>query len=259
MRCIMKLPLKSARFLLGGSIGALYACMVYTFNLPMMSSVIMRLVFAAIIVSVSFGFVNISAVIKRTLVFIALTLAMGVAMLGLLYFTNMGIRLGGVIKNGVFYFNIPLNYMIFCTLGAYILVYTAEKLFKKASVRSFSRVKIYRLGKAVELTALVDTGNMLSDPLSGRKVLIAEARTLAPLFSFCIEDILKESFLSESLPDGFRLIPFSSIGKKDGLLAAFVPDLVEIDSRKADNIITAVFDGALSGSGDYNALIGPNM
>ena len=61
------------------------------------------------------------------------------------------------------------------------------------------------------------------------------------------------------MPEGFRLIPYNSIGKKDGLLVAFVPDLVEIDSKKANNIITAVFDGVLSSSGDYNALIGPNM
>lgn len=258
MRCILKLPLKSFRLLMGGGIGALYSCIVYALNMPFLSSAIMRLVFAVAIVGVSFGFSGIS-LIKRTFVFIALTVAMGVAMLGILYFTNIGIRLGGVIKNGVFYFNIPLGYMAFCSAGAYILVYSLEKVFKKASCRSFSRVKIYRYGKAVELTALVDTGNMLCDPLSGRKVLIAEAETLSPLFAFCIEDILKDGFKPELLPEGFRLIPYNSIGKKDGLLVAFVPDLVEIDSKKEDNIITAVFDGVLSGSGDYNALIGPNI
>ena len=259
MRCILKLPLKSFRLLLGGCTGALYSCLVYTVNLPFMSSAIMRLAFAVAIVGVSFGFSGTASLVKRTFLFIALTIAMGVAMLGLLYFTNMGIRLGGVIKNGVFYFNIPLKYMVFCSVGAYILVYCLEKVFKKASYRSFSRVKIYRYGKAVELTALIDTGNMLCDPLSGRKVLIAEAEMLSPLFAFCIEDILKEGFKPEVLPEGFRLIPYNSIGKKDGLLVAFVPDLVEIDSKKANNIITAVFDGVLSSSGDYNALIGPNM
>ena len=259
MKCILKLPMKPVRAFMGGSAGALYACLVYTVKTDALSCVAMRLLFAALIVTLSFGTGNFICILKRTLVFIALTIALGIAMLGILYFTDLGIRLGGIIKDGVFYFNIPLHYMIFCTLGAYILIFVWEKLFKKSASRSFSRVKIHHFGKAVELTALVDTGNMLSDPISGRKVLIAEAQMLSPLFNFSIENILKDSFESAYLPEGFRLIPYSSIGKKDGLLAAFVPDEVEIDSKKADNIITAVFDGALSGSGDYNALIGPDI
>ena len=259
MGCILKIPLKTPRLIAGAGAGALYACLVYAVNIPNLSCAIIRILFASLIVCISFGFASAAAVIKRTCIFIALTVALAIAMLGILYFTNMGIRLGGVIRNGVFYFNIPLHYMIFCTLGAYILIFTAEKIFKKASVRSFSRVKLYRCGKAVELKALVDTGNMLCDPLSGRKVIIAESGILAPLFPFCIEDVLNDNLDASHLPDGFRLIPYSSIGKSNGLLAAFVPELVEIDSKKTDNIITAVFDGTLSANGDYNALIGPDI
>ena len=259
MKCLLKLCSKPARLLGGGALGALYACIVYTTDVPLLSSVAIRILFASAIVGASFGFVSTACIVKRTVIFIALTVAMGVAMLGILYFTKLGIKLGGVVKNGVFYFDIPLHYILLCTFGAYALILILEKVFKKATSRSFSKIIIYRFGKAVELTALVDTGNMLSDPLTGRKVIIAEAGILAPLFNFCIEDVLKENFEYGSLPDGFRLIPYCSIGKKNGLLAAFVPDMVEIDSIKSDNTITAVFNGVLSGSGDYNALIGPNI
>ncbi len=253
---ILKLPLKTVRIILASAVGAIYSCLVFVGDFSALSSLVMRFLFACLIVVTAFGANGVFSVIKRSLIFILLTVAMGTLMLAFLYFSNMGIRLGGVIKNGVFYFDIPTHYIIFFSVGAYFLIVAFQKLIKRSTKRSFARIKLYRLGKAVELTALIDTGNMLTDPLTGRKVIIAEAKTLSPLFSFDIENMLSDE---ENLPLGFRLIPYSSIGKKNGLLAAFVPDLVEIDAKKADNVITAVFDGVLSGRGDYNALIGPNL
>ncbi len=256
---ILRLPLKAVRILLGAIVGAVYSCLAFTGDFDNLASLAIRVLFAVLIVITAFGISGIISVIKRTVLFVALTVAMGVVMLAVLYFSRLGIRLGGVIKNGVFYFDIPTHYMLLCSLASYVVILALEKLFKRSAKRSYSRIKLYRLGKTVELTALVDTGNMLCDPFTGRKVIIAEAKILSPLFSFDIDTILTDNPCGDNLPEGFRLIPYSSIGKKDGLLAAFVPDAVEIDHKKADNVITAVFDGVLSGSGDYNALIGPNV
>ncbi len=252
---IMKLPRHALRILAAAAEGAAYSCLMFVCNLSAITSMAIRLCFAALMIVTAYGICSVRAILKRTAVFVLLTVAQGVAMLALLYFTKAGIRLGGVIKNGVFYFNIPAGYMVICSLGAYILIYLAEKLFKKTTARSFAKIKLRHLGKTVELKALIDTGNMLRDPLSGKKVLIAEAQKLTPLFEFDLKGISPVE--PDGLPKGFRLIPFSSIGKESGLLAAFVPDVIEVENSEQKDIITAVFDGTLSHSGDYDALIGP--
>ena len=249
---ILKLPFRALRILIASIVASIYSCIAFVLESGTLNSLIMRFLFAALIVSSAFGVKNVFSVIKHTFAFVGITILTGVAFLGILYFSGLGIRLGGVIRNGIFYFDIPSHYMVLCTVVTFSVICILEKLIKKNSKRSFIRIKLYRFGRAVELKALIDTGNMLSDPLSGRKVIIAEAKTLSPLFDFDMESLGKET-----LPEGFRLIPYSSIGQKNGLLAAFVPDTVEIESTQRNNMIAAVFDGTLSESGDYNALIGP--
>lgn len=252
---VLKLPCKVLRVSGASAVGALYSCLVFIGDFGALTSVAMRVAFALLIILTAFGMCKIRQLIKRALVFFGLTVGLGVCTLALLYFTDMGIKLGGVVKNGIFYFNIPIWFMLTACVGAYIAITLIQKLMKKSTARSYARITLSHLGRTVELKALVDTGNMLSDPFTGRKVLIAEANVLSPLFDFNTEERFKEGF--EDLPEGFRLIPFSSIGKENGLLAAFVPDKVSVESAEKDNIITAVFTGNLSQSGDYNALIGP--
>lgn len=254
---IIKLKPKTARLIISASFGALYSCFIFIGDIDALYSLGMRAGVAVFMMLTAFGRCTVISLIKRVMVFLASTLALGILMLSVLYFSDIGLRLGGVIKNGVFYFNIPTHYMLLCSLAVYGIIYVAERLIKRSSVRSFARVTLRHLGKTVELKALVDTGNMLRDPLSGRKVLIAEANKLSPLFDFDIEDAFREQNVPENMPAGFRLIPYSSIGNQNGLMAAFIPDTVKVESIEKDDIITAVFCGNLSQSGDYNALISP--
>lgn len=253
---VLRLPCRHMRVCAAAAVGALYSCLIFIGDFGALTSAAMRIAFALLIVMTAFGICKLRQLIKRSLVFFGLTVALGICTLALLYFTNMGIRLGGVVKNGVFYFNIPIWFMLISCAVSYIAIILLQKIFKKSAARSYARITLNHLGKTVELKALVDTGNMLSDPFTGRKVLIAEAGAVSPLFDFDTEKTFNEGF--ENLPEGFRLIPFSSIGKENGLLAAFVPDKISVENAVKNNIITAVFTGSLSQNGDYNALIGPS-
>lgn len=250
---VLKLTVKPWRLMASASVGALYSCFTFVGDFGALSSVAMRISFALLITLTAFGSCPIRQLIKRCALFFLFTVTFGLITLGVLYFSDIGLKLGGVIKNGVFYFNIPMWYMICCCTLAYIAISIGEKLLKKHTCRSYAKVKLEHLGKSVELKALIDTGNMLKDPFTGKKVLIAEADVVSPLFDFDAKSISDW----ENLPEGFRLIPFSSLGTSNGLLAAFVPDVVSVESVPKNDIITAVFSGTLSQSGDYNALIGP--
>lgn len=251
----MHLPLKPLRVGLGAAFGAVYSCTSFLDTYGLGESFVLRILCALFIMLLSFGLCSVVAAIKRTLCFTAITVITGMTLLALLYFTDMGIKLGGIIRNGIFYFDIPTLWLILCVTGSFCLIVIGKKLSDKAPERSFCMIKLSRLGKTVEITALVDTGNLLTDPLTGKKVIIAEADILSPLFNFDIANLCS----GENLPDGFRLIPYSSIGTENGLLAAFVPDSTYVNHDLKKDFVTAVFDGRLSPVGDYHALIGPNL
>ena len=75
-------------------------------------------------------------------------------------------------------------------------------------------------------------------------------------------DVPKEVYEDESLEyiTKFRVIPFSSIGKENGMLVGIRADGIEIESedetKKSDNIIIAIYDKSLTKRGEYRALIG---
>ncbi len=80
-----------------------------------------------------------------------------------------------------------------------------------------SRLRLVGSGGEVELTALRDNGNRLSDPFSGRPVVIAQERELRRLFP---EDVRKRLQETEDLPPeerlpllgkGFCLLPVGTV------------------------------------------------
>jgi stage II sporulation protein GA (sporulation sigma-E factor processing peptidase) len=73
-----------------------------------------------------------------------------------------------------------------------------------------------------------------------------------------IDTISQSSWFSR-----FRLIPFSSLGKENGMLIGFKPDYIEIGSEQPkkgiSNVIIGVYNKALSKSSQYNALLNPEL
>lgn len=254
---ILRIKYSCARVFAGAAVGALYACVIFFPKIHIIYTFAARASAAALICFIAFAPKGVRQCVKQTVVFYITTAVFGVISLALLYFTDIGIRLGGVISNGVFYFNIPITYLVLSCAVAYASISAADKFFRKRALRSYTDITVFMGGKSVELKALVDTGNMLRDPLSGKTVMIAEAKVMAPLFEFDIGALSDGEGEYMSLPPGFRLIPFSSIGKSSGILVAFVPEKIIINNSERTNIIAAVYNSTLSKSREYNALLNP--
>ncbi len=123
------------------------------------------------------------------------------------------------------------------------------------ATRSVSRVTLSRGDRRVTLRALHDTGNELFDPVTGKRVLVADANTLAPLFAADEAALLRADAVS-ALPQltGFRLIPYASLGGS-GLLLLFQPDTVTAEGENVRDIAVAVSPKALGGDGTYDAIL----
>nr|WP_294468587.1 sigma-E processing peptidase SpoIIGA [uncultured Sellimonas sp.] len=102
-------------------------------------------------------------------------------------------------------------------------------------------------GEQVRLCALIDTGNRLTDPLTGQPVCIVERQAAAPLLA----DTQK-----------IRSIAFRSMGNEHAML-----DLVQVDSlclygKKKKRVCGAwigLADTTISGDGSYRMLVNPDI
>ncbi len=121
--------------------------------------------------------------------------------------------------------------------------------------------------REVAVRALMDTGNALSDPLSGRPVMVAGVGELRPLFTRDVAAVLAgldrkgavrvmEELSEGERPMRFQLIPYSAVGVSGGMLLAFRPDEIVVDGKARSGMLLALSPNSVSEGGTYSALIG---
>lgn len=129
------------------------------------------------------------------------------------------------------------------------------------------------LGRQARVPAMVDTGNHLTDPLTGRPVIVVEYSALAEILPREFSSALGEhegaqdlSALLESLGSSrwaarFRPIPFRSLGLERGMLPGFRPDSVLVEQGdqflRTKDVVIAVCGRPLHEQGYYRALVNP--
>lgn len=114
----------------------------------------------------------------------------------------------------------------------------------------------------------VDTGNGLRDPLTNRPVIIAEYHLLKGCLPADFQSALEDSRTQEEMLDKLsqsswanrlRLIPFTSIGKKNGLLVGIRADEIKVALGKKDiehsNMVIGIYQDRLSPEDRYQLLI----
>lgn len=105
-------------------------------------------------------------------------------------------------------------------------------------IPALAEVSITHGEKSVRLTALVDTGNTLTDPVSGSGVLVVEPNVAWQLLGLQpgeLQDPLKT--LTRYSGSGLRLIPYSSIGQPAGFLLGLRPREIWINGVRSRQVV----------------------
>ena len=130
--------------------------------------------------------------------------------------------------------------------------------------------KILYSGKIVVLKLALDTGNFLNDPITRLPVIIVESEKLKELIpSSLLNQIENDNYyraleqMEGHLKRRCSIIPFSSIGKNNGILLGFRPDDFILQTQEGEEIskkvIIAIYPYNLSQSNSYAGLIGLNI
>ena len=127
--------------------------------------------------------------------------------------------------------------------------------------------------KTVETKAMIDTGNLVKEPITNIPVVIVESSLLNGIIPKEILDNL-ENILCGNLNNisldvqneyftKLRCIPFSSLGKENGMLVGIkIPEILvqkDDEEKKTSNIIIGLYNKTLTKRGEYRALVGADL
>ena len=197
------------RWLLAALLGALYAvgCLIPGF--AFLGALHWRLVSLVLMSAIAFG-----KELRQGCSFIVLTLA--------LEGTALAYGRGG-------WWQLPLFSALVYFLGKFAFGKPDRRLLP---------AEIQGNGKKLKLTALLDTGNELRDPITMEPVLVIDSDRARELTGLTREQLNHPlETMTHSNLSGLRLIPYHAVGKEKGLLLAVRVRSVRIGGRKGALIV----------------------
>ena len=121
---------------------------------------------------------------------------------------------------------------------------------------SYVPVELSYGNKQLRLTALCDTGNTLTDPITGRSVLVVGAEVAQQLTGLTQQQLRSPvSAVTQASIPGLRLIPYRTVSQPSGMLLALRFPRVRIGSWQGSSLV-AFAPEKLCDDGQYQALTG---
>lgn len=266
---ISKNKIKFLKLIFGSALGAIYVVMYYFIKINVYSNIIIKLLLSIIMIYISFVPTNFKEMLKLTVFFYLTSFVFGGAALSVIYMLNSR-RI--TIQNGILIGNYTIRTIFIGVVIACIVTIIAFKFVKAKFSKNdlFCNIIIKINNKQIKTKAMLDTGNFLKDPITNIPVVVVEYTVLYDMVPKeildNIEDILGGDL--EKIPENIKneymsklkVIPFSSLGKQNGMLLGLKADGLIVDNeeevKNIDKVIIGIYNKKLSKKGDYSALLG---
>ena len=264
---IMKAQIKIWRILVSSIIGSIYAIIIYVSNIEIYSNVFLKLLLSVVIVYIAFKPPNIKSFFKHIVIFYLTSFTFGGVAFALLYFVSPQDIL---YQDGVFIGTYPIKMILAGGILGFIIITLSFKNIKgKLSHKDmYCNLKLYSGGNEENITAIVDTGNFLRDPITKMPVVVVESEKLVEIFPSSILNNVTNIINGKDVDLGdysskIRVIPFKSLGKENGLLLGIKIDEIEVEYQdiqyKHKDVIVGIYNGYLSRNGRYAGLVGVDV
>lgn len=261
---ILKDKVKIVRNLIGSTLGAIYAIIIYVSNVVIYSNIILKILLSFVIVYISFKPTNIKSFFKHVVIFYLTSFTFGGVAFALLYFVKPEDIL---YQNGVLIGTYPIKMILAGGILGFIIVTIAFKNIKGRFNKHdmLCKVNLKFEEKELQTKAIIDTGNFLKDPISKAPVIIIEKEALKSFLPTQIIENTSNIINGKNIDLGafserIRVIPFKSLGRENGLILGFKLNNAIIEYQDMEHVvktvIVGIYNGKLSRSGRYNALVG---
>ena len=218
-------PMGVKRALIAGGIGGIYGGICVVPGWTFLAATHWRVVSLGLIAFIAFGYTQ--DAFRRGMLFILLSMALG------------GVAMG--LKRSGFW-------SILCAAGVVGVMCVFG--FRGKIGCSYLPVRI----EGISFTALVDTGNTLTDPLTGQQVLVVSSKIGQRLLR--VEPgVMSDPVSLMQAVDGMRLIPFHAVGCSGGVLPVKRYHDVQIGKWRGSRLV-AFAPNELGQGKPYEALTG---
>lgn len=241
---------------MGAFWGTIYSIAYLYPNLKFLFTPLFKLLIITFITFISFNYKDKKEFIRILLVFYLVNIFICGSTYFIIYFTGIE--------------HIKISFLIACTyISCELLKYIYKDIKTLKYIEDIKKtIDINLLGKSCTCDALIDSGNLLKDPLGNNEVIIVKSKVLKGIISdelveYDYEniDVLKIqniiSSTNEVLSSRVRLIPYKHAGSNNGsIILGIKVDYVEIDKNKIGNIVVGLsnFDDS-----EYDAILNPNI
>ncbi|MCI8344677.1 MAG: sigma-E processing peptidase SpoIIGA [Clostridia bacterium] len=268
---ILKMKLKHIRLIASALLGGVYSILAYTNVLQIYSNIIAKILLSIVMVYIAYNPRNIKLLTKQIIIFYLTSFVFGGCSFALLYFVKPQDIL---MKNGTYIGTYPLKIALLGGIVGFTITVIAFKTVKYRLSKNdmFCEIKIFFGQKSINAKAMIDTGNLLKDPITRIPVIVVEKDILYEIIPCKILDNLEQivggdirenEIYEEEFVEyisKFRVIPFNSLGKQNGLLLGFkaskVITYIDANEEELKNVIIGIYDKKLSKKDKYNALLG---
>lgn len=272
---ILKMKTSNLRLFAGALIGALYAAfLILKPELRLYYTATATFILSLVMVAVTFSPEKLVSFVKTLTVFYVSTFIFAGAAFAFFYLNSQGT----MIKNGLLYvfWDSKWTAVVLSIIASIIIIKVfieviQQKFFKEKLI---THIKVIFDKKEINISALIDTGNSLQDPISNMPVIIVEFSAIKEILpsEICsiFEQVKEQDFssltsmlYSSEWFNRFRLIPFNSLGKENGMLIGFKPDYVvigdDVERKSIRDVVIAIYNKVLSRTKNYRALLGPDL
>lgn len=219
---ISKSKIKYIPIFVSSLIGSLYSVINYMANIDFISNFTIKIIISFAMIFFSFPNKKMKKILKNLMYFYLVSFTFGGISFMLLFLVNPeNIKIVDNHFKGTY----PIKIAIMGGILGFVIINIISKMIKnRINQKSMiCEIEIFYKGKNKKIKTMIDTGNLLKEPITQKDVIIVEKNSLEEIlpkeFLNNIKNIVKGRFLNSNnenyLTYKFNIIPFSSLGNEN--------------------------------------------
>ena len=269
---ISKSKISFLKMTLGSVLGSICTVIYYVLQSQTYINIIIKIILSIVMIYISFTPKNYKEMLKLTVFFYLTSFVFGGAAFSVIYMVNTG-KIS--IQNGILIGSYTIKTILIGIIIAFIIIVLAFKFIKSKFTKKdlLCNIIIKINEKKIETIGLVDTGNMLKEPITNIPVVVVEHNLLYDAIPKEILDNIENILggdlenITEEIKNEYmsklKVLPFTSLGKENGMLLGLKADGVEVETtdnvKNIDKVIIGIYNKKISKNEKYRALLGIDM
>ena len=227
----IKIKPKTGRLVSGALIGGASSLIIFAPDMGFAVSLLVKLLFSVVITSVTYKSASVRAVLRNTGYFFAVSFIFAGMILFVASLPGISIV---TYNNGAVYVELSFFSLVAASVICYIITLILNKITGHSRNSDITvNAEITASGQTLSCSAVIDTGNALTDPFSGENIIIGDKHILSSLLP---EDILHYLEGNAEICSRIRIVSCATVSG-NGLLPVFRAERLVIYGKEEKIII----------------------